>query len=194
MRKGRQQEIGCGGLVVVGMRLHLPVARAWTPSGRRCAVQGAFLCARPLLRFMFAAFARAPELIGPIKIVSHRMIAMGGVIRFVNFSGGRAASAALSGVPAFLPMLPHAAPGHHEARAIDTSSYVGPLVPRRGLALGIQAIEIARFYRNPKICYPHGYLACTRFRRHRVRCFNGTGGGSWRGGSLRGSSSLRPCA
>jgi hypothetical protein len=37
-------------------------------------------------------------------------------------------------------------------------------------------------------------LACTRFRRHRVRCFNGTGGGSWRGGSLRGSSSLRPCA
>ena len=34
-------------------------------------------------------------------------------------------------------------------------------------------------------------LACTRFRRHRVRCFNGTGGGSWRDGSLRGSSSLR---
>jgi hypothetical protein len=37
-------------------------------------------------------------------------------------------------------------------------------------------------------------VACTRFRRHRVRCFNGTGGGSWRGGSLRGSSSLRQCA
>ena len=36
-----------------------------------------------------------------------------------------------------------------------------------------------------------GELACTRFRRHRVRCFTGTGGGSWRGGSLRGSSSLR---
>jgi Calcineurin-like phosphoesterase len=36
-------------------------------------------------------------------------------------------------------------------------------------------------------------LACTRFRRHRVRCFDGTGGGSWRDGSLRGSSSLRPC-
>ncbi|MGC1780576.1 MAG: hypothetical protein WBB34_21785 [Xanthobacteraceae bacterium] len=36
-------------------------------------------------------------------------------------------------------------------------------------------------------------LACTRFRRHRVRCFNGTGGGSWRGGSLLESSSLRRC-
>ena len=37
-------------------------------------------------------------------------------------------------------------------------------------------------------------LACCRFRRHRVRCFDGTGGGSWRDGSLRGSSSLRRCA
>src|ERR1700730_7614747 len=27
-------------------------------------------------------------------------------------------------------------------------------------------------------------LACTRFRRHRVRCFDGTGGESWRDGSL----------
>jgi len=37
-------------------------------------------------------------------------------------------------------------------------------------------------------------LACTRFRRHQVWCDNGTGGGSWRGGSLRGSSSLKLCA
>src|SRR5215813_5190667 len=37
-------------------------------------------------------------------------------------------------------------------------------------------------------------LACTRFRRHRVRCFDGTGGGSWRDGSLLASSSLRLCA
>ena len=36
-------------------------------------------------------------------------------------------------------------------------------------------------------------LACTRFRRHRVRCFYGTGGESWKGGSLHGSSSLRLC-
>src|SRR5258708_632055 len=28
-------------------------------------------------------------------------------------------------------------------------------------------------------------LACCRFRRHRVRCFAGTGGGSWSDGSLR---------
>jgi hypothetical protein len=38
-----------------------------------------------------------------------------------------------------------------------------------------------------------GVLACTRFRRHRVRCFDGAGGGSWRDGSLRASSSLRLC-
>ena len=44
--------------------------------------------------------------------------------------------------------------------------------------------------------YPHidvEALACTRFRRHRVRCFYGTGGESWKGGSLHGSSSLRLC-
>ena len=40
----------------------------------------------------------------------------------------------------------------------------------------------------------HPVLTCTRFRRHRVRCFDGAGGGSWRDGSLRGSSSLRLCA
>src|ERR1700734_528089 len=34
-------------------------------------------------------------------------------------------------------------------------------------------------------------VACTRFRRHRVRCFDGAGGGSWRDGSLRESSSSR---
>ena len=38
-----------------------------------------------------------------------------------------------------------------------------------------------------------GELACTRFRRHRVRCFYGTGGESWTGGSLHGSLSLRLC-
>ena len=34
-------------------------------------------------------------------------------------------------------------------------------------------------------------LGCCRFQRHRVRCIDGTGGGSWNDGSLRGSSSLR---
>jgi hypothetical protein len=36
-------------------------------------------------------------------------------------------------------------------------------------------------------------VTCTRFRRHRVRCLNGTGGGSWRDGSLHASSNLRLC-
>ena len=34
-------------------------------------------------------------------------------------------------------------------------------------------------------------IEMTRFRRHRVRCFDGAGGGSWRDGSLPASSSLR---
>jgi DNA (cytosine-5)-methyltransferase 1 len=38
-----------------------------------------------------------------------------------------------------------------------------------------------------------GGLACTRFRGHRVRCFDGTGGVSWSDGSLHASSSLRLC-
>src|ERR1700730_4403769 len=38
------------------------------------------------------------------------------------------------------------------------------------------------------ICVKQGEVACTRFQGHRVRCFDGTGGGSWRGGSLHGSS------
>jgi uncharacterized phage infection (PIP) family protein YhgE len=37
-------------------------------------------------------------------------------------------------------------------------------------------------------------LACTRFRRHQDWSDNGTRGGSWRGGRLHASSSLRPCA
>jgi hypothetical protein len=36
-------------------------------------------------------------------------------------------------------------------------------------------------------------VACTRFRRHRVRCFYGTGGESWRDDGLHESSSLRRC-
>jgi SpoVK/Ycf46/Vps4 family AAA+-type ATPase len=48
-------------------------------------------------------------------------------------------------------------------------------------------------YRGRGLLIAATNLACTRFRRHRVRCFNGTGGGSWRGGSLHESSSLRRC-
>jgi len=38
---------------------------------------------------------------------------------------------------------------------------------------------------------PYRTLSCCRFRRHRVRCFCGTGGGSWNDGSLHASSSSR---
>ncbi len=57
--------------------------------------------------------------------------------------------------------------------------------------------DIPNPFKDIKFYYdPEEYactLACTRFRRRRVRCFNGTGGGSWRGGSLHASSSLRLC-
>ena len=49
--------------------------------------------------------------------------------------------------------------------------------------------KILWFFFTEKILW----LACTRFRRHRVRCFDGAGGGSWRDGSLPASSSLRRC-
>jgi hypothetical protein len=54
-------------------------------------------------------------------------------------------------------------------------------------------VMLPKIQKDPVLLVPkYIVLACTRFRRHRVRCFNGTGGGSWSGGSLRGSSSLRP--
>ena len=52
--------------------------------------------------------------------------------------------------------------------------------------LSVTALNVAILLVN--LSFP---LACTRFRRHRVRCFDGTGGVSWRDGSLHGSSSLR---
>jgi len=52
----------------------------------------------------------------------------------------------------------------------------------KGVAAGMNPMDLKRG------------VACTRFRRHQVWCDNGTGGRSCRGGSLRGSSSLRPCA
>jgi hypothetical protein len=52
--------------------------------------------------------------------------------------------------------------------------------------------EFVEYYNNCR--YHESLVACTRFRRHRVRCFDGAGGGSWRDGSLPASSSLRLCA
>ena len=46
---------------------------------------------------------------------------------------------------------------------------------------------------NISKAFGHLYMACSRFRRHRVRCFDGTGGESWRDEGLRGSSNLKLC-
>jgi GNAT superfamily N-acetyltransferase len=74
-----------------------------------------------------------------------------------------------------------------------------------GSRLLIRVESLAREMGYPKIsltpwplepCFPESQLirlACCRFRRHRVRCHDGTGGVSWRDGSLHGSSSLRRC-
>jgi type I restriction enzyme M protein len=55
----------------------------------------------------------------------------------------------------------------------------------------IVALPLNMFYNTGIATY---ILACTRFRGHRVRCFDGAGGGPWRDGSLPASSSLRLCA
>ena len=53
------------------------------------------------------------------------------------------------------------------------------------------AFETAMGRLQPELKAAEAILACCRFRRHRVRCFDGTGGGSWNDGSSRESSSLR---
>ena len=71
-------------------------------------------------------------------------------------------------------------------RSIRRNCGVADAVPRPGQKLWGVVYEIADLDVGEL-----DKLACARFRRHRVRCFSGTGGGSWRGGSLRESSSLR---
>ena len=53
--------------------------------------------------------------------------------------------------------------------------------------------KILWFFFTERVLWSQADMACARFRRHRVRCFDGAGGGSWRDGSLRASSSLRLC-
>jgi type I restriction enzyme S subunit len=69
----------------------------------------------------------------------------------------------------------------------------GKLGIAKGLmnGIGFGSSEYIVFRPNDELS--NEYLACTRFRRHRVRCFYGTGGESWRDGSLHESSSLRLC-
>jgi hypothetical protein len=78
--------------------------------------------------------------------------------------------------------------------SIATFGYCAPLIVDQDNAIldGVLRFEAARrMHIHTIACVRVGHLACTRFRRHRVRCFDGAGGGSWRDGSLRESSSSR---
>jgi len=89
--------------------------------------------------------------------------------------------------------------GEREAPAADREKNAGTgqrsSLPQQAtpLRLAQPNDDIPRRFRSKNQEQDEISLACTRFHRHRVRCFDGTGGGSWRGGSLRGSSSLRLC-
>jgi hypothetical protein len=63
-----------------------------------------------------------------------------------------------------------------------------------GLGMCLIRCQQIEHYIAQSFLFGMSKMACTRFRRHQVWCDNGTGGWSCRGGSLRGSSSLRPCA
>ena len=75
---------------------------------------------------------------------------------------------------------------------VDTGADTSLLMPIDSLPLKIPFEKLT----NERDAYGLGgcvKVACTRFRRRRVRCFYGTGGESWRDGSLPESSSLRRC-
>jgi hypothetical protein len=94
------------------------------------------------------------------------------------------------------PKNPHASPLEKHPKivraigmvSIENASMESMLGELLGALLGIH-LEIG----HTIYFTPSGLLACTRFRGHRVRCFDGTGGVSWSDGSLHGSSSLRLC-
>jgi hypothetical protein len=64
----------------------------------------------------------------------------------------------------------------------------------RGLRRDMPGIVVTAMREANRASTRKPRMACPRFRRHRVRCFDGAGGGSWRDGSLRESSSLKRCA
>jgi hypothetical protein len=80
------------------------------------------------------------------------------------------------------------------AKAVYKGKPVQPSAVDAKARPGTLAAEVATEEQSPSE-YLMGVMrdpvACTRFRRHRVRCFYGTGGGSWRDEGIRGSSSLR---
>ncbi len=81
---------------------------------------------------------------------------------------------------------------------LDCFERLAQLCNRLRDRLNYEATDLRGQTAAPVLTLPEGTpsytflsMACCRFRRHRVRCFDGTGGGSWRGGSLRESSSSR---
>jgi hypothetical protein len=104
----------------------------------------------------------------------------------------------LAGVQRFAPPLDENAQKQFDDQIVEDATWADV---NADLALTSLKQYCAKLERGPidsqhlkPLMRELGLLACTRFRRHRVRCFDGTGGGSWRDGSLHGSSSLRLCA
>jgi hypothetical protein len=96
-------------------------------------------------------------------------------------------------------------------RGVASSCKAGSVCPRRSQASGAffncatglgRSLGTGAINQRPRTTGERDFiadaadtriLACTRFHRHRVRCFDGTGGESWKDGSLLASSSLRLC-
>ena len=92
--------------------------------------------------------------------------------------------------------------GHDDVIAVDARGTKCPLpsssrnqMIRRGY---YEAIRWAGRQKRPSVCVVNEKeqvvyegMSCCRFRRHRVRCFSGTGDGSWRDESTHASSSSR---
>ena len=105
--------------------------------------------------------------------------------RGFNYAGGLAGFARLTG-------------SQSGSLLLHDGGIIGPWPSSKLLQrLGGKAAEVGEKAVGVYNRCPHherGHLACTRFRRHRVRCFYGTGGESWSDEGLRGNSSLRLCA
>jgi hypothetical protein len=80
-----------------------------------------------------------------------------------------------------VPLTPLARLPSHGSTRYSSVEWIGVLIRRK-------LRSVLTLIRNVMLC-----MACTRFRRHRVRCFYGTGGESWKDEGLHASSSLRLC-
>ena len=79
-----------------------------------------------------------------------------------------------------------------EVRTMTGFAVIGVAEKEIGNSVLSRMLNVARL--RQELDRHHSDMACPRFRRPRVRCFDGAGGGSWRDGSSHGNSSLRRCA